>query len=402
MKKGLVFFLILTLLNSFCSRNQEVKKTEKLKLKIANVEVDNVKISRGALRGANFQDLVYYISHNNPDKKELIDLKIMDMKSGSNIKTVVLNRGSYQSPTDFYNPAYVKYLNGKYYVCDQYHKIVVFNKEFKISYSSNFFSFRHFISFFNRDGNVFFFIGKLKDRGLIKGLEIIQYRLFEVKRPEKINEIDVFTVSLKKFEKYERESEGKYWNSYQFLPAGFGFVKNKKLYYSVNIENGYYVYDIERGTKITVKLDYLKEKIFSLEDAKIIGFYKSDGWEERLYRKKGIKVRYIPFFGKLYHFGIYDVGKNEIGIIGDIDINKMHMRLDIFFAESSEYKESFWLPIGKNFLNGFSRMGPAFFPIYINIQKGIYIWEDKWGENIENVVILSRLIYLNNGGEIKK
>ena len=86
----------------------------------------------------------------------------------------------------------------------------------------------------------------------------------------------------------------------------------------------------------------------------------------------------------LYHFGILDIGKNKIGIIGDLDIENSKFRLDVLIANTGKYLESINLPFGDGFTQNISTSARGFHHIFVNIDRGYYLWNNVEGEDFDD------------------
>jgi hypothetical protein len=322
-----------------------------------------------------------------PDDKEKHIIQVIDIDNGKLKNTLEIRRGSFASPTDFYNPTYMEYLDGKYYVVDQSEKVAVFGPGLDHIFSSMHSQLRYFIDFFQCEDKTFFVIASKLPFLKAQGSEIELYGISKHRKPELVETL--FKTEFKTIRQLAGNKKKFYYKG-MIWPSMCGFEKQGKIFYSAMTENCYYVYDLKTKKTNSVQLTYLKPKTFSDEDAARFGFYKTDGWEERFSRMRKKKVVYRAYPGVIYHFGLYDVGENKIGIVGDLDLDQMKFRLDIIDCNSHKYQESIRLPIGIGFSIILSGSHRGFIQNYIDVDRGIYIWQDIEGENSEYFVKLTK------------
>ena len=167
--------------------------------------------------------------------------------------------------------------------------------------------------------------------------------------------------------------------------SNWGFEKENSKYFGNNNEIKYFVYDLEDENLTAVELNYLKGRKYSDNDAITLCKLKCDF--EDFHNKN---TTFIAYPDKLYYFGFYDVGEDKIGIVGDLDIERANFRLDIFKVESREYLESIWLPIGHGFLRHLFFTDRGLFLTRIDVDRGIFVWLDQKGKDLEFVVKLTK------------
>jgi hypothetical protein len=335
--------------------------------------------------GRDFNRNEIYVK-NNFKSRERIFIQMIDIETGILKKEFTVKRGDFQSPTDFYSPSYMEFLDGKYYVVDQMEKIVVFDENFNHLYSNMFHKFRYFVNFFQSYDRIFLAIGtRLPEISLIRS-QIELYGIENNRKPgfkKSLYEVDI-KIKPGSDSKKRHHFSGVLWASTD------GFVKNGNFFYTSMNQNRFYIYGLKTEKITAVELSYLTPKTFSREDAARFGFYKSDGWEEKFLKTNKKKIVYIPYPDPVYHFGIHDVGEDKIGIVGDIDLEQMKFRLDIIDSNLFTYLESIWFPIGIGFKTKVSFSNRGFTNNYFDVDKGIYIWQDVEGENFEYVVKISK------------
>lgn len=110
-------------------------------------EIINTTVEDGYPCGVSFEKGEVYVQSTLPVEKKY-ELKIIDIHSRKIKKSVYLSMGDFQSPSDFFNPSYIEYLEHRYYVLDQFHKIIVYNENFDYLYTSIFHELRRSLDFF--------------------------------------------------------------------------------------------------------------------------------------------------------------------------------------------------------------------------------------------------------------
>lgn len=384
MKLFLILFILLTLFNC-CQNKPNIKETSQVFFSEINnkeIEIIGTKKIEEFAKGVSFEKKELYILQL-PKTKGKYMVTIADIFSGDTRKEVELSRGSFQSPVDFYRPTYIEFINGRYYIVDQSDKIVVFDGHMKYIYSSMFYKLRYFFDFFSSNNQIFFVIGSYHQYGKTMKCITNLYQLKENKKPQLVQELNSANIESLAL---RNSATRKYYYVGIFWPSHWGFEKKGNIYYCTSNQEKIYVYSLKKQTTSIVDISYLTAKKYSREDAEHIGYYKTNGWEKKMRRK----VVYLPYPDNIYHFGLYDVGQDKIGIVGDIDLKTMKFRLDIIKIGSYQYKESIWLPIGIEFTQVISTDNMGYLQAYINVEKGIYIWHDLVGEDLEYTVKITR------------
>jgi len=355
-------------------------KISDVNLHIKDIEIISTKMFEGFLLGTDFDRNELYVQSLYPD--DFYSIGIIDLETGNVIKTFKRRKGSSQSPTDLYNPAYMQFLDNKYYLVDWFHKILVFDHKLSYLYTNIFHIPRYFIDFYKRNGKQFFVLGNRRFRPKKTNCLVEIYQMIERRRQK----------SRKKL--YETSHKALYytWDSKRPLygvlwSSSWGFEKDGKIYFANSNEKQYFVYDLEKENLAAVELHYLKGKKYSDKDAITLCMSKCYIAD---FDDDNITLKAHP--DKLYYFGFYDVGENKIGIAGDLGLEKTNFRLDIFKADSREYLKSIWLPLGHGFLRRLIFNARGLFLTRIDVDKGIYVWMDVEGEveDFEFTVKLTR------------
>jgi hypothetical protein len=178
----------------------------------------------------------------------------------------------------------------------------------------------------------------------------------------------------------------KYYHVGYFWTSSWGFEKEGNIFYANGGENKYYRYNTDSKEKTVFELPFLRAKKYSTGDAEKMSQYKDTGWAKKMRRK----VVYIPGPDSIFHFGLYDVGKNKIGVAAEIDTDAMTFRLDVLDQEKGSYKGSIRLPFGDSFILRNSTEDVGLYHSYFNLDSGIYIWCDLEGEDLDNTVKITK------------
>lgn len=364
-----------------------ISQISKVDLRVKDIEIVSTKMFEGFLLGTDFDRNELYFKSLYPD--DFHSIGIVDIETGNILKILKCRKGGLQSPTDLYDPSYVQFLDNRYYLVDWSHKILVFDHNLSYLYTNIFQIDRYFIDFYKRNGKLFFIMGKRSFRPdkCICSVEI--YQMIEGRSQEFRKKI------------YETSNGALYytWDSNKPLygilwASNWGFEKDNKIYFGNNSQRQYFVYDLENENLASVELNYLKGEKYSDMDAIKLCKKKCDFVDFH-----NDKTTFIAYPDKLYYLGFYDVGENKIGIAGGLDIKKMNFRLDIFMADSREYLESIWLPIGHGFLRHLFFTSRGHFLTRIDVDRGIFIWLDQEGEYLEFTVKLTRFKIKNTKSE---
>jgi hypothetical protein len=389
MKTKILLFLLATSLLVSCEKS--IDTTNQIKdagLILNEAEIIETKEYKGIFRGVNFDRNEIYIE-TPPTGENTHKIEIIDIRDNKTLKTIKLRRGEFQSPTDVYSPSYMQFLNKRYYIIDQFHKILVFDQNLNYLYTRMFKSAknRYFIDFFHRGGNTFFVIGEKHFGPEESKCYFNIFKIIEKKKMELYKKIHETSHKSNNYTRRTRNViKGAIW------PSTWGFEKDGKIYFCNGEEKQYYVYDLDSKNLECIKVDFLKGKRLSNKDAEriIYDIYKSGDMYEEIKKKHNTSFKFISYPGMIYYFGFYDVGENKLGIAGDIDLERLAFRLDIVKIDSKEYVESIWLPIGYDFLRTLDENYTGLFQSEINIDKGIFVYTDYEGENEEFFVKLLR------------
>jgi hypothetical protein len=380
MNKKAFFLIMLLVILLSCKEKSVENKIEFHGLNERKIEIVNEVKFEGFISGADFEHNELYIQSIHKLKR-VIRMLIVDIDEGKIKMEKHLSIGAQESPTDFFNPAFMQRLGDRYFIIDQYRKIACYDSRFEYLFTNMFNKHRYFLDFFLNKGNTFLVVGAKRYFGIFNTNDIQVYKFRENQRPVHVKDLHVFkNKSLSRKARINKKNlyAGAPW------PSGLGFEKDGKIYYANNDENVYYTYDIEDKSKQVYKLDYLKAKKYSKEVAWKIKFFYSDGWHVRLMKRTGKKYIVETHPEPLYHFGIFDIGKNKIGIIGDLDTDNFKFRLDVLEASTGKYLESIRLPFGNGFTQNISTSAQGFHHIFINIDRGYYLWNNVEGEDFDD------------------
>jgi hypothetical protein len=378
-----ILFCISLLLLSFCG---DSKKS--YPIKIRNVQLSDSVMQPGRVRGINRDFSEFFLVDEIDGRKDKqIWVKIVNTDTQEVKSIMKLTEGDVASPQEISTIGSVKPLNDKYLICDGYNKIVMLNNQFEFFSSNRLKKKWHFIDYFEKDEKIYIIVGEEiitnSANNTSRIYKVLFYSLIKDKLPTELLIIKEFKSDFSNIIVARRD--GNFLNKYYFTPSLSGFIKDRKCYYSFNRENKYYIYDFTTKQEREIVLHHLTEKTYSKEEAIKVGTYKSGDADKKL-KKVGLDVHHLPYHKPIYFLRMLDVGENLLGIITDINFEKMEFRLDILSADSGKYLETCFLPAGKDFLNGISVFGPGFRPIFIHYKKGIYIWGDREGEDLKKVV----------------
>lgn len=382
------FFTLLICFFSAVSCNTQTQdisamQTVNAAIKENAVEIIGRKTIAGYLKGVNLDKSEVYISMLYPEKNNHI-IKIIDLQAMGEVKIIGFPKGDPQSPNEFEDPSYIEYLDGKYYVLDHINKIVTYDASFKYLYTGMFFSHRIFIDFYKYNKDVYFLLGNAKNLFNEFRYDLELYHFPEGKKPVKVDTI----FKTNRHESPYTRNGTKYYYIIFFRSSNWGFEKDGNIFYADNRENRYYRFNLMSKRTDAFELSYLKAKRYSMEEAEKAGQYKGFDWEKVLKRLKPVIV---PAADATYHQGLYDVGKDKIGIIADIDMNGFTFRLDIFDSRTAQYLNSIRLPFGEGFLRRTSSENQGYLQTYIDIDRGLYVWPDLDGENFDGTVEITRI-----------
>jgi hypothetical protein len=390
MKNTTVLLLISLLFFSIsdCKKNIDSQHSLKFDTIHKEVEIIETKKIEGYPIGSDLnRGEVYIVSGLKASRKFLI--KIVNIHNGEIKRRFEINAGDFRSPTEFYNPSHVQYVNGSFYVMDQFEKFVVFDEDLNYSYSSMFHEVRKFVDIFYWNNNIYFLIGLTKKdfKSIYNAIEIFQLK--KNKKPIHFTglykSIDYPSI-LSTYKKKKTFNKGYFW------PSIRGFEKDGSIYFSTGLDRKLHIYNLESKTRKVFELLYLTPHQYKEKDAKQIGYYKSGGWEEKLKKEHNTEVLYVAFPGKLYHFGIYDLDSNRIGIVSGLDLENMMLHIDIIQVNLNDlnYIESINLPFSTGFIRSIAHNSRDFVKTCIDTEKCIYVWLDPDEQEDVEIVKITR------------
>ena len=404
MKRGLlnmqksnlaILLVILGIFFSGCNKPEDKSKEDyeiivakKKALKIRDYKLISEKMCEQQLGGVSEEkNEIYIIDYLTERLKKKILVRVFDINNFKVKKVKRLQSGTYQAPNEF-EPIIerINYFNKKYYICNT--KVSVFNNNFDyLSCSFLKYSSLQFIDYLQYIDGAYLLLGNCrnvcKDLKKIRRIfEILIYKFNENRRSSKKFKIDEFEFNSEQpILKSNSINNTRKWFKYYFTPKIFGFVKNEKIFYSINTKPGYFIYDFKTKKKKFLKLSWLKPKNYSDKDAYLIGTFKTlDSNEKKAFKKsKGSsKVIYKSIKEPMIYFlWMLKCGKDKIAIVSVIDIDKMKMRVDFLKPETGEYIESIMLPVGQHLTRLLSLREYSIPQFYIDYDKGIYIWGDR-------------------------
>jgi len=377
LRKVLALLVVIIMMSSCMQKQNSKTQVKDVDFVIKDVEITGTKIFKGRLLGSDFRknEIYIHLTHQADDPQTI---GIVDIQKGEIIKTLSRRKGGWHSPIDFYTPTYMQFLDNRYYVVDWFFKILVFDSELTYLYTTMFrdSKIRYFIDFYRKNSAPFFVIGEKK------------------LGPEKMTcSVDIFKMIENRNLEYEKKISETYHKSVyhtwytdtmlftQLWSSSWGFEKEGKILFSNGAEKRYFIYDLNKRKLESVQLNYLRGKKFKDKDAQKIVyevFKRAPDSRAEFAKEIGKKaVKDIAYPGEIYYYGLYDVGENKIGIVGDLDLDRMAFRLDIIEADSKKYKESIWLPAGEGFFIHLKDQTRGLFLTQINVDNGIYVWNDN-------------------------
>lgn len=378
----LITILVLHLPWSCKSKTADAQPLEIGQLMIKEIEILDTRFMEGNLTGVDLErDQAFLLARvsTQPGKHEL---QAIDISTGQVQTSYFLESGSFKAPSTFYNPTFVKRLDDRYYFFDQSHKIVVFDSQMKYLDGNIFEKFRSFADFYKNDGQVYFVVNLqgFMNTETMNRIEI--YELLEDKRPR--HNKTLFENSFHNADQFNRGNRKAYHEG-MLWPSNIGFEKDGIIYYSSMAENLVYMYHIQDNRTEVFQFTHLKPRKFTEEEADRFGSYKEGDSKERFLKQTGRRFIHLAYPDSLFHYGICDVGKDKIAIVGDIDFQpeSMKCRFDVFGVASKKYLGSIWLPVGRGIQYSLSTENLGYDKYYIDLDRGMYLWNDIEGEDYQ-------------------
>ncbi len=377
-----VILLITISIFTACSDHEKktIQNTLKLNHAISKetpIETNDPQIAEGYLMGVSFEKNEVFVNALIPEGRKGTII-IIDPITGEEKRKIQYPIGDPQSPTDFSEPSYMQYHNGNYYLIDRCNKIVVYDSNLKYKYSSMFFKFRYFIDFYTLgQQQLCFLFGEFK----LQENTYFNIDLYELKFNKKPGLLENLHKSS-----FTPPIRGKVYQIIHFDSSTWGFEKDGDIYYTDNRTNIIYKYNPILKKTSAIESTDLKPMKYSKEDAETAGHYKQDSWAKR----RKLKIVYLPGPEAAFHFGLYDVGKDKLGIIADVDIKSFTFRLDIFNCKNNRYLQSIRLPFGETFLRRISSENMGYLDSYFDVDRGLYIWPDVDAESLDGQVKITR------------
>lgn len=334
---------------------------------------------------------LYVRAEIRPGGKYLIHIVSLDDFSIN--RDIELTAGDFQSPVEYFSPSHIQWLDNRYYIIDQFEKIVVYDRNFKHLYSSMYNHLRYFVDLFTHEDEIHFVIGSKTYPPRGSGSPGVSYSVDWYVLPGNKKPVHEKNISgkgriLSAFS-LKKTGNNDYYVGY-FWPVLSGFEKNGVIYYAAGKRACIYSYDLKTGKRETIGLAFLKPKTYTDGQARKIGYYNTDGWEKKYKKKSGGNVVYRAYPGEIHHFGIYDAGNNKIGIAGGINLEKMIYRLDIIDSARWRYVKSIWLPMGYSFQKSMTGNFRGLVKAFIDVDRGLYVYSDIVGEDFDYMVNISR------------
>ena len=344
--------------------------------------------SPGQLLGMSRERAEYYVwDQMESEIEEKTIIYIRSMKDGSLKKTVYLEKGDCSAPNEFCGPTFIQFHDGKFFIFDVDKKIVVFDEDFNVLYSSRYYQGRHFVDFFGNGPNYRFVLGKddiISDR-IDLSIDLYSIDQRHLVKPE--TPIDSFQAELKR--KRTVNNGVRNIDFLYFTPTIHGFEQKGFIIYSINTQNTYTIYNPKTAAKRIITLPQLTAKLYTLEEARKTGYFKTDGIEEKR-KKRGLIFHYTPHHQKTFHLGMLKTGPDTIGIISKLDCQTMTLHIDIIQTQTGKPITQYRVPAGKSFTRAIALSGPGFRPTFINHPSKTYIWQDV-SPDFETITKCSRI-----------
>jgi len=392
---SIALILSVSIIYVSCGQKEVEEQISITNLKIMDVDIISTKTFQAHPLGVDFgRKEIYFRLSSFYDDPHTIG--IVDIQTGEIIRSFNVRKGGFETPGDFYNPTYMRFLDNRYFVVDWFFKILAFDNNLTYLYTTMFrdSKLRYFFDFYEKNGEQFFVIGEKKSRPKESICSVEIYKMIEKRNLELHKKIlEIRHKSLFYTWPSKRTLFGQLWSS------SWGFEKDGKIYFANSAERKYYVYDLNQRNLESVQLNYLKGKKFADDDARRIRYeiFKSGDYFEDLERKYNKEYVDIAYPEELYYFGFYDVGENKLGIAGDLDLEGMSFRLDIIKVDSREYLESLCLPVGGGFFRHLSSGDRGLYLTQVNVDKGIYVWiYDDSEDDLFPFVKLNRFKIIDN------
>ncbi len=151
MRRIVLLILAALLVLSACGGDKAKMKSTPInfdRLQERDVEIVGTVKHEGFVIGADFERAEIYIKALSPLKKKFA-LVIVDIPTGNVKKEIDLAQGDFQSPKEFYNPAYMQFVKDRYIIVDQFHKIMVYDEQLNYLYTNMFNRLRYSLIFSN-------------------------------------------------------------------------------------------------------------------------------------------------------------------------------------------------------------------------------------------------------------
>ena len=373
--------------------NTETFKTESVTLNVKECRLADIQSYEQHLGGVSEEKGEFYVFDYVSEREEdNICVRVVNIETGELSSTWRLKRGDRQSPDEFKEiiPS-VKFFKDRYFVFGN--KVAAFDDNFNFKFSSFFKADKwEFVDYILYEGKTHFLLGNSIDKFDSRRFEVLLYELKETSRSVKksiLFAIDVDLSGMKNTSEMDPLTKKRRYNVYYFRPKPFGFVKKGNIFYSVNTKNGYYIYNPGENKTRFIELSFLKQKKYTDEDAKRIGLYRTQDFNEKF--KSGSRFFYKASSLPVYFLWMLDAGTDKIAFIGGIDTKQMTARFDILHAETGSYIGSVNLPVGQHFAAGMKMYRPSFPQIHLLYDKGIYLWGERVSEDWLDMLMFSKI-----------
>lgn len=125
------FFLSIFVMCFFtfeCKKNIDAQHSLEFDPVLKEVEIIGTKEIEGYPIGFDLKRGEVYIKSALKTSRKFL-IKIVNIDNGEIKKRFEVDAGNFRSPTEFYNPSHMQYVNGSFYLVDQFEKFVSFDED---------------------------------------------------------------------------------------------------------------------------------------------------------------------------------------------------------------------------------------------------------------------------------
>ncbi|MFC2155617.1 hypothetical protein ACFLRB_03905 [Acidobacteriota bacterium] len=368
---------------SFIEENKKIPKKKILKqseiVNLKDITITGSKVYDQSYVGfCNMAGEFYTCNYLYDIDNSKIAVMIRDTLTGKVKKELIITRGDSQSPSMVEEKVFwAKRINDKYILYDK-NKFLVYDLNCNWLYSSFLQKKLNVVDYDLKDGEIKL-IGSyewLDQKNLITNHHVSVFSLNRLKRSEEDYQIDSFTTQ---FHHLWVNRDENHLNIFHFFPKLTLFTQNNNTFYMLNSIKKCYVYNNRTKEYRVLDLSYLELLEYSPDE--VLDIAKLSGTFE-VFRKLNAGTKHNYKFNFVQHpcatfsFFILDAGENKLGIAADLDPKVKKIRVDFFKAIEGEYSYSLNLPLPRELLKRLGMESSLFSPVYVNLDLGIYIYND--------------------------